>query len=54
MRQTNLSIFATVALIALGTVANAQEIKWLKNFRDAESQAKKSRKLIMVDFTGDH
>lgn len=46
----SLSVLAIVALSLAGSVAHAAGIKWQTNYKAALQAAKKSHKLVMVDF----
>jgi thioredoxin-related protein len=45
-------IFASVAFICFVIAANAQEIKWQTNFDEAVKMSQKTKKPIMMFFTG--
>jgi hypothetical protein len=40
----------TLFLLTVSAANAAEGIKWVKTFADAQQQAKKTHKLIMVDF----
>ena len=46
-------LFVTVGLVALASVASAGEIKWAKSLDSALATAKKTHRLVMVDFYTD-
>ena len=53
VRIAILSVSAVITMGLCGTQAQAKDIKWVKTFGEAISMAKKTDKLIMVDFYTD-
>ena len=52
MKRLRYSIFCA-ALLALVSLTSAEAKNgWLTNFKEAQEQAKSSKKLVLVDFTG--
>ena len=51
--KTNLKLFVACMFLAVAALATAGEVKWGRSYAAALSQAKKTNRLIVVDFYAD-